>query len=74
MFNKIRKMLSEQLGIEEDKIELTSNVVTELGADSLDVVELLMVLEDEFGIEISEEKALTLTTVQDIVNLIEEIQ
>ena len=59
----IKSLLAKQLNIDESKIESTSKIVEDLGADSLDVVEMLMTLEDEFGIEVSDEEALTLKTV-----------
>lgn len=70
-FEKVQTLLSNQLGLKEEKIKLESKVVEDLGADSLDIVELLMLLEDEFGIEVSEEEAVSLKTVSDIVNIID---
>ena len=70
-FDKIKTLLANQLGIKEDKIKLESKVVEDLGADSLDVVELLMTLEDEFGIEVGEDDAVKLKTVSDIVKIVE---
>ena len=70
-FEKVRKLLAEQLNIGEDSISLKSKVIEDLGADSLDVVEMLMVLEDEFNVTVSDEESLTLKTVEDIVNLID---
>lgn len=69
--DKIKKMLSEQLNISEDKVTLESKIVEDLGADSLDVVELLMTLEEECGIVVSDEDAVKIVTVKDIVSLIE---
>ncbi len=69
--NKVKILLSNQLGIKEDKVKLESRVMEDLGADSLDIVELLMTLEDEFGIEVSEEEAVKLKTVADIVKIID---
>lgn len=71
MFEKVKRLLANQLGIKEEKITLNSRVIEDLGADSLDVVELLMLLEEEFGIEVSEQEAIKLKTVADIVNIIE---
>ena len=68
---KIKKLLSEQLSISEDKITEDSRVVEDLGADSLDVVELLMTLEDEFGITVEDEDAIKLKTIGDIISLID---
>ena len=70
-FDKVKKLLAEQLNIKPDTITLKSKVVEDLGADSLDVVEMLMVLEDEFNVTVSDEESLNLKTVGDIVNLID---
>lgn len=70
-FDKVKILLSNQLGIKEDRVKLESRVMEDLGADSLDIVELLMTLEDEFGIEVSEEEAVKLKTVSDIVKIID---
>lgn len=71
MLDKVRKMLAEQLNISVDKIKPESRVIEDLGADSLDVVEMLMLLEDEFNITVSDEESVKLSTVADIVNVIE---
>ncbi len=68
---KIKKLLGEQLSIDENKITEESRVVEDLGADSLDVVELLMTLEDEFGITVEDEDAIKLKTIGDIISLID---
>jgi acyl carrier protein len=73
MYEKVCKMLAEQLDIAEDKITPASEVVKDLGADSLDVVELMMALEDEYGITLPENEVENLKTVQDIVNMMEKI-
>lgn len=70
-FEKVRTLLSNQLGIKEEKIKLESRILEDLGADSLDIVELLMILEDEFHVEVKEEDAVGLKTVADIVKMIE---
>ena len=70
-FEKVKKLLAEQLNIAPDKVDLKSRVIEDLGADSLDVVEMLMVLEDEFNITVSDEESLELKTVGDIVKLID---
>lgn len=64
---KVRGIISEQLGIDENSVKLTSNLVEDLGADSLDAVELLIAAEDEFGIEISDATAVEWKTVDDVV-------
>ena len=69
-FNKVADMLSEHLVINKDKITLESDVIKDLGADSLDVVQMLMALEEDFGITVSEDDAANLRTVADIVKLI----
>lgn len=69
-FNKVVDLLSEQLGISKSEIALDSDVIKDLGADSLDVVQLLMSLEEDFGITVSEEEASNLKTVEDIIKLI----
>ncbi len=70
--DKVKSLLANQLNIDESNIEESSKIIDDLGADSLDVVELLMVLEDEFGVSISDEQALEIKTVGDIVKIIEE--
>ena len=69
--DKIKKLLAEQLNISEDTISESSKIVDDLGADSLDVVELLMTLEDEFGVSVSDEDAVKIKTVGDIAKIIE---
>ena len=69
-FNKVADLLSEQLGISKSEISLDSDVIKDLGADSLDVVQLLMSLEEDFGITVSEEEAFNLKTVEDIIKLV----
>ena len=72
--DRIKSLLSSQLGIKEDRIQLKSRILEDLGADSLDLVELLMTLEDEFNVTVSDEEAVKLKTVEDIVKIIEENQ
>ena len=71
-FEKIKKIISEQLGVDEGEITLESNFVDDLGADSLDTVELVMQLEEEYGLEIPDEDAEKLQTVGDAIKYIEE--
>lgn len=71
-FDKIAKVLAEQLGIDQGKITLNSKIVEDLGADSLDVVELLVSLEEEYNVKVSDEEASGIHTVGDIVTLIDE--
>ena len=70
-FEKIRTILSEQLSVEEDEITLSSNIIDDLGADSLDLVDMAMTVEDEFGIELPEEMLEKVQTVEDIINYID---
>ena len=71
MFENVAKILAEQLGIPQSKITADSEIVKDLGADSLDVVELLMTLEDNTGKTIPEDKVADLKTVGDVVSLLE---
>lgn len=70
IFDKVKSIISEQLGINEDEITLESSFVDDLGADSLDVVELVMALETEFNLEIPDEDAEKISTVGDVVEYI----
>ena len=70
-FDKVKEVMIDKLGIEDSKIESGSSFVDDLGADSLDTVELIMQLEEEFGIEIPDEDAEKITTVQAAVDYIE---
>ena len=71
-FEKIRTVIVEQLGVDEDTITLDSSFVDDLGADSLDIVELIMGLESEFDMEIPDEEAEMITTVGDAVKYIKD--
>ncbi|MBA5850498.1 acyl carrier protein [Clostridium sp. cel8] len=70
IFEKIKKIIAEQLGIDENEIKLDSSFVDDLGADSLDIVELIMALETEFDLEIPDEEAEKISTVEDVVEYI----
>ena len=70
-FDKVKEIVIDKLGVEEDKIVSGASFVDDLGADSLDTVELIMQLEEEFGIEIPDEDAETITTIQVAVDYIE---
>ena len=74
IFETIRQVIAEQLDIDEDEITLETSFVDDLDADSLDIVELMMALEEEFDLEISEEDAEKIATVNDVVTYISEIQ
>ncbi len=71
MFEKIRKIIASELMIEESEITLSSNIKDDLGADSLSLVDLVMALEEEFGLEIPDESLETVRTVEDVVKYIE---
>ncbi|MDE6597270.1 MAG: acyl carrier protein [Clostridia bacterium] len=73
MFEEVAKALAEQLGIAQSKITAESDIVKDLGADSLDVVELLMTLEDNTGKSIPEDKVTDVKTVGDVVKLLESL-
>lgn len=70
MFEKVKKIIVEQLGVEEDEITMDSSFIDDLGADSLDIVELIMALEEEFDLEIPDSEAEKISTVGDIVDYI----
>ena len=71
VFEKVKTLLAEQLNVDADKITMESNVVADLHADSLDVVEMLMSLEDNFNFQVSDDDATNLLTVGAIVEYIE---
>lgn len=68
---KVKKLISNQLNVSESKITEESRLIEDLGADSLDTVEMLMAFEEEFGISIPDEEAMKMKTVKDIVELID---
>ena len=73
MFEQVAKILAEQLGISQDKITPESEIIKDLGADSLDVVELLMTLDDNTGKTIPEDQVTEVKTVADFVKLLESL-
>ncbi|TXL67650.1 acyl carrier protein [Cerasibacillus terrae] len=70
IFEKVKEIIVDQLEAEEDKVTMEASFIDDLEADSLDVVELVMELEDEFDMEIAEEDAESIKTVGDAVNYI----
>lgn len=70
MFEKIKNIIAEQLGIDANEITLESSFIDDLGADSLDIVELIMALEEEFDIEFPDEDAEKISVVGDVVDYI----
>ena len=73
-FDKVKDVVLDKLGVEESQITMEASFVDDLGADSLDTVELIMELEEEFGIEIPDEDAENITTVGSAVDYIDKIQ
>jgi acyl carrier protein len=71
---RVKDIMVEQLGVNADQVTLDAKIVEDLGADSLDVVELIMGLEEEFGYEIPDQEAEKLQTVGDVIKYIEEHQ
>ncbi len=74
LFDEVKEVVVEQLNVSPDEVKEDSKFVEDLGADSLDVVELVMALEEKFDIEIPDEDAEKITTVQDAIQFIENIQ
>lgn len=69
-FDKLKEILVDVLGVSEDDVKPESKFVDDLGADSLDLVELIMAFEDKFGIEISDEEAEKMVTIKDVLDYI----
>ena len=74
IFEKVQQALASQFELDPEKITLDTDLLDDIGADSLDIVELIMSLEDEFGITISDEDAAQLHTVRRIVEYLERLQ
>ncbi|MBO57228.1 MAG: acyl carrier protein [Verrucomicrobiales bacterium] len=72
--DRIKKIIVEQLGVNEDQVKPEAKFIEDLGADSLDTVELVMALEEEFGTEIPDEEAEKLQSVGDVIKFIEDTQ
>lgn len=73
VYEKLRAVLADQLGIEVEDINMDTHIINDLGADSLDLVELMMALEDEFNLVITDETARELYTVREICEFIEKL-
>ena len=73
MFEKVKNIIVNELGVDAEKVTLDAKLSEDLGADSLDAVELIMAIEDEFGIEINDEAAQQITKVEDIVKYVEKL-
>ena len=71
IFEKLKKLIVEELGSKEEDVTLDATFVDDLSADSLDIVELVMSIEEEFGIEIPDSEAEKITTVRDVVEYIQ---
>ncbi|MGD0625201.1 MAG: acyl carrier protein [Thermodesulfobacteriota bacterium] len=69
---RVFEIIIEQLGVGEEEVTMEASFIDDLGADSLDLVELIMAMEEEFSLEISDEDAEKIQTVQDVVNYISE--
>jgi acyl carrier protein len=73
-FDKVKEVVIDKLGVEEDAIKMEAHFIDDLGADSLDTVELIMELEEEFGIEIPDEDAETIMTVGAAVEYVDKVK
>ena len=71
---RVKDIIVEQLGVKPDQVTPTAKFIEDLGADSLDTVELIMALEEEFGIEVPDEQAEKLQSVGDVIKYIEDLQ
>ena len=71
---RVRKIVVEHLGVEEEKVTKEASFIDDLGADSLDIVELVMAFEEEFGVEIPDDAAEKITTVKDAIEYIDQHQ
>ena len=72
ILEKVKTVIVEQLGIDEESVKMDSSFLDDLGADSLDIVEFIMALEEEFGLEIPDEDVEKIVTVKDVVEYISE--
>lgn len=71
MFEQIRDIIVQELGVDESEVTMQASIIDDLGADSLDVVELIMALEDEFDVKVDDDQAQNMRTVEDILKYIE---
>ena len=72
-FDKVRDIVVEQLGVEADEVAIESTFIDDLGADSLDIVELIMAFEEEFNIELPSEKVNEIDTVEGLIRVLKEL-
>jgi acyl carrier protein len=70
--DRVKKIVVEHLGVEPDKVNQDASFIDDLGADSLDIVELVMAVEEEFGVEIPDDAAEKITTVNDAIDYIDQ--
>ena len=73
VFEDVRDVVVEQLSVSPDQVKLDSKIIEDLGADSLDVVELVMALEEKFGIEIPDSESEKLVSIKDVVDYVENL-
>lgn len=74
VFDKVKEIIADQLGLEEDSITPESDIVEDLGADSIDAIDLILAVQEEFEIEIPDEAVESIKTISDIVKYIEDAQ
>ena len=74
MFDKVKEIVVEQLGVDKDSVTMSSSFIDDLGADSLDIVELIMAFEDAFDVEIPDADAEKISTVGDAVDYIKSVR
>ena len=72
VFEKVRELICEQLELDEDRVTMDTDILDDLEADSLDIVDLIMSLEDEYGIEMPDEEVENIKTIGDVVRYIED--
>ncbi|AJC73363.1 acyl carrier protein [Pseudothermotoga hypogea DSM 11164 = NBRC 106472] len=74
VFEKVTSILSDKLGVKQDKIEENSKLIDDLGADSLDLVDLVMALEEEFDVKIADDQLQKISTVKDVIDYIVKVK